>query len=218
MRMTVPPRLPLSDRSAAADARGTAPRRPGSAKRRFRSRGDRPRSSATAAAAEVLLEARAASWCRGSARSRASARGARRARSARASPSCARRCRPSRSTSARFALRASGAKRGTMLRKSVLRTSCSRRSCPVRNPLPSGLKGTKPMPSSSSAGSTSSSGSLHQSEYSLCSAVTGWTACARRIVRTPASERPKCRTLPSWISSFTAPATSSIGTFGSTRC
>ena len=36
-----------------------------------------------------------------------------------------------------------------------------------------------------------------QSEYSLCSAVTGWTACARRIVCTPASERPKCLTLPS---------------------
>jgi hypothetical protein len=25
-------------------------------------------------------------------------------------------------------------------------------------------------------------------EYSLCSAVTGWTACARRIVATPASD------------------------------
>ena len=34
----------------------------------------------------------------------------------------------------------------------------------------------------------------------------------------PASERPKCLTLPSRIRSFTAPATSSIGTFGSTRC
>ena len=32
------------------------------------------------------------------------------------------------------------------------RTSCSRRSCPVRKPLPSGLNGTKPMPSSSSVG------------------------------------------------------------------
>ena len=36
---------------------------------------------------------------------------------------------------------------------------------------------------------------LH-SEYSLWSAVTGWTAWARRIVCTPASERPKCLTLP----------------------
>ena len=34
----------------------------------------------------------------------------------------------------------------------------------------------------------------------------------------PASERPKCLTLPSRIRSFTAPATSSMGTSGSTRC
>ena len=84
--------------------------------------------------------------------------------------------------------------------------------------MPSGLKGTKPMPSSSSSGRIASSGSRHHSEYSLWSAVTGWTACARRMVCTPASDRPKCRTLPSWMSSRTAPATSSIGTLGSTRC
>ena len=62
--------------------------------------------------------------------------------------------------------------------------------------MPSGLKGTKPMPSSSSVGRISASGSLHHSEYSLCRAVTGWTACARRMTCTPASERPKCLTLP----------------------
>jgi hypothetical protein len=45
------------------------------------------------------------------------------------------------------------------------------------------------MPNSSSAGRIASSGSRHQSEYSLCSAVTGCTACARRIVCTPASEK-----------------------------
>ena len=49
----------------------------------------------------------------------ASAREARRARSAQASPFSARRSSPSRSTRAWFALRASGVKRGTMLRKSV---------------------------------------------------------------------------------------------------
>jgi hypothetical protein len=65
---------------------------------------------------------------------------------------------------------------------------------------------------------TSASGFRHHSEYSLCSAVTGWTAWARRMVCAPASERPKCFTLPAWISSFTAPATSSIGTSRSTRC
>jgi hypothetical protein len=64
----------------------------------------------------------------------------------------------------------------------------------------------------------SSSGSRQNSEYSLCNAVTGCTACARRIVRAPASDRPKCRTFPASTSSLTAPATSSIGTCGSTRC
>jgi len=53
-----------------------------------------------------------------------------------------------------------------------------------------GLKGTNPIPSSSSVGSSSSSGCRHIMEYSLCMAVTGTTACARRIVWTPASESP----------------------------
>ena len=53
---------------------------------------------------------------------------------------------------------------------------------PVRKPLPSGLNGTKPIPSSSSVGRISASGSRHHSEYSLCRAVTGWTAWARRMV------------------------------------
>ena len=57
-----------------------------------------------------------------------------------------------------------------------------------------------------------------QSEYSLCTAVRGCTACARRIVRAPASDRPKCFTLPCSINLLTVPATSSIGTLGSTRC
>ena len=34
----------------------------------------------------------------------------------------------------------------------------------------------------------------------------------------PASEGPKCLALPCWISPLIAPATSSIGTSGSTRC
>jgi len=46
----------------------------------------------------------------------------------------------------------------------------------------------------------------------------GCTAWARRIVCTPASESPKCFTLPAAINSFTAPATASIGTAGSTLC
>jgi aryl-alcohol dehydrogenase-like predicted oxidoreductase len=38
---------------------------------------------------------------------------------------------------------------------------------PVRKPLPSGLNGTKPIPSSSRVGSTSAAGALVHSEYSL---------------------------------------------------
>jgi hypothetical protein len=72
-----------------------------------------------------------------------------------------------------------------VLRKSVLSNLVFSSILPVRKPLPSGLKGTKPMPSSSSVGMISASGLRHQSEYSLCSAVTGWTACARRMVCTP---------------------------------
>jgi hypothetical protein len=48
--------------------------------------------------------------------------------------------------------------------------------------------------------------------------VTGCTLWARRMVCTEASEMPKCLILPSAISSLMAPATSSIGTAGSTRC
>ena len=102
-------------------------------------------------------------------------------------------------------------KRGTVLRKSPLSNVVVSSIRPVRKPLPSGLKGTKPMPSSSSVGSTSRSGSRCQREYSLCTAVTGCTAWARRMVLAAASERPKCLTLPSAMRSLTAPATSSIG-------
>ena len=67
------------------------------------------------------------------------------------------------------------------------------------------------MPSSRSSGSSSASGSRVHSEYSVCSAVIGWTAWARRIVSGPASDRPMCRTLPSATSSARAPTVSSIG-------
>jgi len=116
------------------------------------------------------------------------------------------------------AARFSSVKRGIVVRMSSGVNSVVVLTMPVRKPLPSGLNGTKPMPSSSSVGRISASMSRVHSEYSLCSAVTGWAACARRIVPAPASESPKCLTLPSAMSSATAPATSSIGTAGSTRC
>ena len=83
---------------------------------------------------------------------------------------------PSASTSARLALSASGVKRGTMLRKSSAANWVFSSIAPVRKPRPSGLNGTKPIPSSSSVGKILVSGSRHHSEYSLCTAVTGCTA------------------------------------------
>src|SRR3954471_2461711 len=108
--------------------------------------------------------------------------------------------------------------RGTTLRKSVGSNVVLSSIVPVRKPLLSGLNGTNPIPSSSSVGRISRSGSRHHSEYSLCSAATGCTAWARRMVCAPASDKPKVFTLPSRIRSLTVPATSSIGTSGSTRC
>ena len=53
---------------------------------------------------------------------------------------------------------------------------------------------------------------------SLIDAVTGYTACARRIVSIQASDSPMCRILPARTSAARAPMVSSIGVFGSTRC
>ena len=70
-----------------------------------------------------------------------------------------------------------------VLRKSELSNVVFSSILPVRKPLPSGLNGTKPIPSSSSVGSTSSSGSRHHSEYSL------WT-CRDRLDGVRATDRP----------------------------
>jgi hypothetical protein len=103
-------------------------------------------------------------------------------------------------------------------RKSFVSKAVAALIVPVRNPLPSGLNGTSPMPSSARVGMISASGDRHHSEYSDCKAVTGCTALARRMVLGPASDNPKWATFPASISSPTAPAVSSIGTLGSTRC
>ena len=76
------------------------------------------------------------------------------------------------------------------------RTSSSRQSCRSGSPCPSGLNGTKPIPNSSNVGRMSSLGLAPPQRMSLCNAATGCTACARRIDWTPASDRPKCVTLP----------------------
>ena len=64
-----------------------------------------------------------------------------------------------RSTIAALCSKASAVKRGMVLRMSLPASKVvDALTVPVRKPLPSGLNGTKPMPSSSQAGSTSSSG------------------------------------------------------------
>src|SRR3984957_17035421 len=73
----------------------------------------------------------------------------------------------SKSIRAWFVFIASGVKRGSVLRKSVLSSLVFSFIAPVRKPLPKGLYGTKPMPSSSRVGITSFSGVLVHKEYSL---------------------------------------------------
>ena len=107
---------------------------------------------------------------------------------------------------------------GQLLRKSAAANFVFSSILPVRKPRPSGLNGTKPIPSSSSVEDDLASGSRQHREYSLCSAVTGWTAWARRIVCTPARTVRNASPCRPAISSLTVPATSSIGTSGSTRC
>ena len=67
------------------------------------------------------------------------------------------------------------------------------------------LNGTRPMPSSRSSGMMRGSRLRSHSEYSLCSAEIGCTACARRMVCSPASDSPRKRTFPSRTSSAIAP-------------
>jgi hypothetical protein len=73
------------------------------------------------------------------------------------------------------------------------------------------------MPSRRSSGSSAASGSRVHSEYSVCRAVSGWMAWARRIVSGLASDRPMWSTLPWPARSARAPAVSSMGVSGSTR-
>ena len=206
----------LSGRSSAGSLRNSARLAPRSGPRSSISR----RSSAVSSidGAEVLLETVRASSCRGSGRSTASGRAARPARSGRASR-LALGDRADELDERLVRLRVPRAEAGDGVAEvAARRTRCVCRSVPVRKPLPSGLNGTKPMPSSSSVGRISSSGSRHHSEYSLCSAVTGWTAWARRMVLHAGLGQAEVPDLALPIRSLTVPATSSIGTFGSTRC
>ena len=93
------------------------------------------------------------------------------------------------STSAMFALRASGENRGTALRKSVGSNFVFSSILPVRNP-PERAERHEADAEFLAQRQDSASTPRQNSEYSLCTAVTGCTACARRMVCTPASESP----------------------------
>ena len=68
--------------------------------------------------------------------------------------------------------------------------------CPSGSPFQAGYKARSQSRVPRVSGITSCSGFLHHREYSLWKAVSGWTAWARRMVFAPASESPKCLTLP----------------------
>lgn len=105
---------------------------------------------------------------------------------------------------------------GGVRRKSPGSMSVATGTCPVRKPRPSGLNGTKAMPSSRHVSRTPFvSTSRVQSEYSLRKAATGWMACARRNVSAETSDRPITRTVPALTRSAIAPTVSSTGTAGS---
>jgi hypothetical protein len=103
-----------------------------------------------------------------------------------------------RSITGWLAVMASAVKRGKPERISVLGSNLTLRSIfAVRKPWPTGRHGTNPIPSSPQACRTPlCSGSRCINEYSVCTAATGCTAWARRIVLALASDRPKCITLP----------------------
>ncbi len=122
------------------------------------------------------------------------------------------------STSFRFAARFSPWKRGKRIIRASVAGSVPAPIAPVSRPRPSGLYGTKPIPSSRVVFKISASTWRSKIEYSVWSALIGCTACARRIVFGLASDSPRKRTLPAFTSSAIAPTVSSIGTVLSTRC
>ena len=111
---------------------------------------------------------------------------------------------------------ASGVKRGMVLRMSELSNDVAASILPVRTPCRGGRR-AEADPELLQGRDDLGLGLPHHSEYSLCRAVTGWTAWARRIVCGPASDRPKCCTF-GLDQVLDRSATSSIATSGSTRC
>ena len=129
----------------------------------------------------------------------------------------ARECR-SPSSSARFFGEVIAWKRGIPRRMSFGGSVETSRSPPVRKPRASGLKATNVMPSSRQVSRTATSALRVHSEYSVCTAVIGWTRAPCAIVVADTSLRPIVLTLPSVTRSASAPTLSSIGQRLSQRC
>ena len=124
------------------------------------------------------------SWCPGSEQSRASGQAARRARSGQASPSSV--CDLAEQIDQRL-IRFPGLRRKA--RNDVAEVGSVERRLLVdlsrEETLAKRAEGNEADPEFLERRQHSSSGRLHHSEYSLWTAVTGWTAWARRIVFTP---------------------------------
>ena len=130
---------------------------------------------------------------------RLSARAARRARSAPACPAFGPQTLPpidEREIGLPVLLR----NRGTTLRSPSGRRWSSRPILPVRNPLPQRTEARIRCELLESRQHLPARARGNHSEYSLCSAVTGWTAMRATDRLHAASDRPKCLTLPSRIS------------------
>ena len=82
----------------------------------------------------------------------------------------------------------------------------------LRKPRATGLKATKAAPMSWQACSTAISGLRVHSEYSVCTAAIGCTACAFFSVEAETSLRPRARTLPACTRRAISPTLSSMGT------
>ena len=160
-----------------------------------------------------------ASSCQGSARSTASGRAATPAQSGRASRPSRRQSGRAPRPAARLALRFSGEKRGTTLRKSVLSNLRVFINRTGEEALAERAEWHKANPQFFTA-SVARPSRVHATKASTRSATPPRAArrarggSTARLPRTNQSISP----CPGRISSFTAPATSSMGTSGSTRC
>lgn len=106
---------------------------------------------------------------------------------------------------AQVALRVLAGEARVVVRQSLSVNSRVERIFPLSKPWPSGEEGSRPTPRWQVSGNTSAVGPRVYREYSDFSTVIGGTAWARRIVATPASDRPMWRTVPSTTNSARAP-------------